>query len=402
MLPLWLDRRGSERAVAGDSISLKARPDSSMKNARPIRVLVVFGTRPEAIKLFPVIREFRSRRNEFETTVCVTGQHREMLAQALSILQIMPDYNLDIMRENQTIEHVTSRVLLDVSRVIEQASPDVVVVQGDTTSAFAASLAAFYRKVRIAHVEAGLRTSNKYNPFPEEINRKLTAAVTDFHFAPTPWARDNLRKEGYPDERIFVVGNTVIDALMYLRNHSAAAPEYERYGTNGRRMILVTGHRRESFGPQFENICHALRQLSMQADVEIVFPVHLNPNVREPVFRILGGHDNIHLIAPVEYVNFVQLLQRCYFVLTDSGGIQEEAPSFKKPVLVMREISERPEGIQTGVARLVGTSTEEIVARSLELLQNERAYQAMQSVTNPYGDGQAARRIADILAAQCH
>lgn len=364
-----------------------------------MRILSVFGTRPEAIKMAPVVKALKEVPN-IESRVCVTAQHRRMLDQALDLFAIRPDYDLDIMRDGQDLTHITGAVLSGLKRVLEDFRPHRVLVHGDTTTAFAASLAAFYEKIPVGHVEAGLRTGDIYAPFPEEMNRILTDAVADMLFAPTAKARDNLLNAGVPSERIFVTGNTVIDALLeataMLRADGGRRREMAAqfpYLKDGRRLILVTGHRRENFGPGFERICAALARLAERDDVGIVYPVHLNPNVREPVERILGGRENIRLIAPLDYLPFVFLMESAYLIITDSGGIQEEAPSLGKPVLVMREVTERPEAVEAGAVKLVGTDTEVIVRESGRLLDDKDAYAAMSSVRNPYGDGKAGRRI---------
>lgn len=365
------------------------------------KILFIFGTRPEAIKLAPVVLELRQR-PEFQPVVCVTAQHREMLDQVLDTFSIRPDYDLGIMQPGQDLFDLTARCLTGLRPVIERESPAVVIVQGDTTTAFAASLAAFYSGIPAAHVEAGLRTFDKRRPFPEEINRRLTSHLVDIHFAPTETAAQNLRKEGIAESDIFVTGNTVVDALFLTREKYRGRwppPPGMRPVPDGRRMILVTGHRRESFGEGFENICDALRRLAARRDVEIVYPVHLNPNVQEPVRRILGGLPNVQLIDPLSYVPFVGLMESSHLILTDSGGIQEEAPSLGKPVLVMRDVTERPEAVAAGTVKLVGADASRIVSAATELLDNPAEYQRMSRAHNPYGDGQASRRIADILAS---
>ena len=348
--------------------------------------MVVLGTRPEAIKLAPVIREL-GRHTGFEARVCATAQHRQMLDQALEIFHIQPDHDLDLMRENQSLFQITSRALEALEPVLKQEVPDMVLVQGDTTTALVAALAAYYLSIKVGHVEAGLRTEDKSNPFPEEMNRRLTDALADLYFAPTEAARRNLLGEGVPEERISVTGNTVIDALQMMRQEQASEAvqrQYEemfarRYGiVFDRRVVLVTGHRRESFGPDMESICRGLRRLAESNEgLRVVYPVHLNPNVQQPVHRILGDVERVHLIEPLEYAPFVWLMGRCYFVLTDSGGIQEEAPSLGKPVLVMRNRTERPEGIEAGVAKLVGTDSQSIHREAQRLLDDHRAYERM-------------------------
>ncbi len=366
------------------------------------KVLVVFGTRPEAIKLAPVVLELRARA-EFEVRVCVTAQHRQMLDQVLETFAIRPDNDLGIMQPGQDLFDVTARCLTGLRPVFEKERPTWVVVEGDTTTVFAAALAAFYLDIGVAHVEAGLRTGDKRRPFPEEINRRLASHIADLHFAPTESARRNLRNEGIPEQSIHVTGNTVVDALLYIREKFRGhwpAPPGLRPLAEGKRLVLVTGHRRESFGAGFERICQALRRIAERPDVEVVYPVHLNPNVQKPVFSILGNLPNVQLIEPVSYVPFVGLMESAYLILTDSGGIQEEAPSLGKPVLVMREVTERPEAVEAGTVKLVGTDVERIVNGVNELLDDPAVYQRMSRAHNPYGDGQAARRIADILGNQ--
>ena len=368
-----------------------------------LRVLSVFGTRPEAIKLAPVIRELQAR-PDITARVCVTAQHRQMLDQVLDIFQIETHHDLDLMRRDQTLFEITSRALEGLESVLKEERPDVVLVQGDTTTVFVAALASYYLQIKVGHVEAGLRTHDKFNPFPEESNRHLADALSDFCFAPTESSRDNLLAEGIPDERVFVTGNTVIDALQQtvlsldaLDGHLDLPPELVSLPDSSR-IILVTGHRRESFGQEFENICWGLRRIAENnEDVCIVYPVHLNPNVQRPVHDILGRVKRMVLTDPLEYVPFVWLLRRCYLVLTDSGGVQEEAPALGKPVLVMRKVTERPEGMDAGVARLVGTASESIYLEAQRLLGDSDAYAEMAHAVNPYGDGQASKRIADIL-----
>jgi UDP-N-acetylglucosamine 2-epimerase (non-hydrolysing) len=364
-------------------------------------ILVVFGTRPEAIKLAPVVRELKKQRRYFRVSVCVTAQHREMLDQVLDFFDIRPDFDLNLMQKNQTLPDLTARIITRLSPVLDKTRPDTMIVQGDTTTAMAASLAGFYRRIAIAHVEAGLRTKDKYSPFPEEINRRITSTLADVHFAPTDENRQNLRREGVAGA-IHVTGNTVIDALLWarkiLKTRPGVVPANICKLAGSKRMILVTGHRRESFGPGFERICRALRKIARDnGDAEIVYPVHLNPNVREPVMRILSDEERVHLIEPVAYPSFVFLMDRAYLVLTDSGGVQEEAPSLGKPVLVMRDKTERREGIDAGNAILVGTSGKAISSNVSDLLRNTKRYERMSHAGNPYGDGMAASRIAGIL-----
>jgi UDP-N-acetylglucosamine 2-epimerase (non-hydrolysing) len=355
-----------------------------------LKVLFVFGTRPEAIKLAPVVRCL-SEDPRFEARVVVTAQHREMLDQVLATFAIEPDYDLNVMQPGQTLTESASRILAALEPVLDRDRPDVVVVQGDTTTTFCGALAAFYKGIAVAHVEAGLRTGDLRQPFPEEMNRVLTSRLTALHFASTEWAAENLRREGVDDAKIFVTGNTGIDAALSVRDK---LPECEPDAT---KMILVTAHRRESFGPGFLNICRALRRLAQRDDVEIVYPVHPNPNVRSVVQEHLRDIPNIRLIEPQEYVQFVDLMRRAHILLTDSGGVQEEGPSLGKPVLVMREKTERPEAVEAGTARLVGTDEEKIVAETALLLDDSEEYARRARIHNPYGDGRASARIRDIL-----
>lgn len=366
------------------------------------KVLTIIGTRPEAIKLAPVIMQLGHRSDWFVSKVCGTAQHRTMLDQVLKIFDINPDYDLDIMLHGQSLAQVTSRAIEGLDRVIKDINPDLVLVQGDTTTAFCGALAAFYNKVRVGHVEAGLRTENKFAPFPEEINRRLVSRLTDYHFVPTEYAKLSLMRENIASSSIFVTGNTVIDALLWIRNrvrkNNPDLPVSLLESLNGHVMVLVTGHRRESFGEGFENICTAIREVAdTLPDAIFIYPVHLNPNVREPVNRILGRHNQIHLIEPLSYTTFVWLMDRATVVLTDSGGVQEEAPSLGKPVLVMRETTERPEGIEAGNARLVGVKKDNIVNALVDLLKHPEKREAMAKLNNPYGDGHAAERIINIL-----
>jgi UDP-N-acetylglucosamine 2-epimerase (non-hydrolysing) len=366
-------------------------------------VLTVIGTRPEAIKLAPVIQQLRSRPDGFVSKVCLTAQHRELANEALALFEIEPDYDLDVMSPGQSLATVTARVVERLDGVMRDAAPDVVLVQGDTTSAFCGALAAFYHRVAVGHVEAGLRTGDKYSPYPEEMNRRLVGSIADLHFAPTAAAAEALRREGVPPDRIFQTGNTVIDALLHVRERirakAPAVPSEVSAAIDGRSVVLVTGHRRESFGEGFENICRAIREVAERIpDATFVYPVHLNPNVREPVQRILKGHPRILLVEPLAYAPFVWLMDRATVVLTDSGGVQEEAPSLGKPVLVMRDTTERPEGIAAGNAKLVGTGKAAIVDALTDLLLHSEARARMTSVANPYGDGHAAQRIVDTLA----
>ncbi|MDG1048989.1 MAG: UDP-N-acetylglucosamine 2-epimerase (non-hydrolyzing) [Planctomycetota bacterium] len=368
---------------------------------RRLDVLLVFGTRPEAIKMAPVHRALASD-PRFRVRVCVTAQHREMLDQVLDLFAITPDYDLDLMRPGQDLSSITGSVLDGLKGVLEEAAPNFVLVHGDTTTTMAASLAAYYARIPVGHVEAGLRTGNIYSPWPEEMNRRLTGSIATLHFAPTEAARANLLREGTSDEHIVVTGNTVIDALLSMVERVRAADKAEflrRFAgiDFDQRLVLVTGHRRENFGDGFERICHALAELSETPGVEIVYPVHLNPNVQEPVHRILGPLSNVHLIDPQEYLPFLFLMDRAHLIITDSGGIQEEAPSLGKPVLVMRDTTERPEAVEAGTVRLVGTDTSAIVGAARNLLDDEEQYRSMSFAHNPYGDGAASQRIADAL-----
>ena len=365
-----------------------------------LRILVVFGTRPEAIKLCPLITHLASAPERFVVRTCVTAQHRAMLDQVLAAFEVRPDYDLDLMRPGQTLAETASRVVAGLEPVIAEEKPDLVLVQGDTTTTFGGALAAFYAGVSIGHVEAGLRTADKYRPFPEEMNRVLTTRLGDLHFAATEQAASHLREEGVPDERIFVTGNTVIDAVLAVRDRLADGRiERPRWAflDPARKLILVTAHRRESFGAGFERICRAVKTLAARGDVQIVYPVHPNPNVSDPVRRWLEGTPGVELLNPVGYVEFVDLMTRSHVILTDSGGIQEEAPSLGKPVLVMRENTERPEAVEAGTARLVGTDADAIVSETNRLLDEPEQYQSMSRQRNPYGDGHACRRIAEAL-----
>ncbi|MBT9465175.1 MAG: UDP-N-acetylglucosamine 2-epimerase (non-hydrolyzing) [Hydrogenophaga sp.] len=369
--------------------------------------MVVFGTRPEAIKMAPLVKGLQARAGEIETVVCVTAQHREMLDQVLKLFDIVPEHDLNIMKPGQDLFDITSNILLGLKGVLQQEKPDLVLVHGDTTTTLATSLAAYYARVPVGHVEAGLRTGNKHSPFPEEMNRKLTGSIADIHFAPTAASRDNLLREGISADAIHVTGNTVIDALLAvvdkLRNDEALKAELaQRFAflNPQRRLILVTGHRRENFGEGFQNICEALADIAAEHDdVEILYPVHLNPNVRQPVKDILAarGLANVHLIEPVDYLPFLYLMDRSYIIVTDSGGIQEEAPSLGKPVLVMRDTTERPEAVEAGTVKLVGTSREKIVAEARRLLVDADAYATMSRAHNPYGDGKAVQRIVQTV-----
>ncbi|HAS8547363.1 TPA: UDP-N-acetylglucosamine 2-epimerase (non-hydrolyzing) [Vibrio vulnificus] len=371
------------------------------------KVLTVFGTRPEAIKMAPLVHALAAD-ERFEAKVCVTAQHREMLDQVLELFGITPDYDLNLMKAGQTLNEVTARILLELKPVLQEFKPDVVLVHGDTATTFAASLAAYYEQIAVGHVEAGLRTGNIYSPWPEEANRKLTGALTTYHFAPTETSKQNLLQENYAAENIFVTGNTVIDALLMVKEKieqdadlKATLAAQFPYLDESKKLILVTGHRRESFGDGFERICEALAQTAKQhPNVQILYPMHLNPNVREPVNRILGKVDNVLLIEPQQYLPFIYLMDRANIILTDSGGIQEEAPSLGKPVLVMRDTTERPEAVSAGTVKLVGTDIDTITSSLNELLTDECSYRKMSVAHNPYGDGRSSEKILNALSEE--
>ncbi|CAB3687305.1 non-hydrolyzing UDP-N-acetylglucosamine 2-epimerase [Achromobacter piechaudii] len=381
---------------------------SDIEKKPVINVLTVFGTRPEAIKMAPVVKALAVD-PAFDAKVCVTAQHREMLDQVLELFDITPDFDLNLMAPGQDLSDITSKVLVGMREVYRQWMPDIVLVHGDTTTTLATSLSAYYAKVKVGHVEAGLRTGNKYSPWPEEMNRRLTGAVADVHFAPTAGSQANLLREGVAQNLIHVSGNTVIDALLdvveRVRAEGPLKREFEEqfsFVDPLKRLLLVTGHRRENFGASFENICLALRDIAARGDVEIVYPVHPNPNVQEPVRRILGDVENVHLISPLDYLPFVYLMDRSAFLITDSGGIQEEAPSLGKPVLVMRDTTERPEAVDAGTVKLVGTDRVAIYEAANLLLDDQEAHEVMARAHNPYGDGQAATRIRDILKSMLY
>lgn len=369
------------------------------------KVLLVFGTRPEAIKMAPLALQLKQQEASFETKVCVTGQHRQMLDQVLELFNLTPDFDLNLMKPGQTLSNITSGVLKGLEQVFAEWTPDVVLVHGDTATTFAASLAAYYHKITVGHVEAGLRTGDIYSPWPEEANRKLTGALTTYHFAPTQSSYNNLIKENIDPKNITITGNTVIDALLTVKEKvetdRAVIAQFEQqfnFLDSTKKLILVTGHRRENFGQGFLNICTALANIAKQyPDVQIVYPVHLNPNVQKPVNELLSGISNIYLIAPQDYLPFVYLMNRSYLILTDSGGIQEEAPSLGKPVLVMRDTTERPEAVEAGTVKLVGTDATLIQQSVIELLENPDLYQAMAAAHNPYGDGTASQQIIRAL-----
>ena len=372
------------------------------------KILIVFGTRPEAIKMVPLIKEFK-KYNDFEIKICVSAQHRQMLDQVLNLFEIKPDYDLDIMRANQDLYDISSRVLLGMRDVMKDFCPNVVLVHGDTTTSFVGALAAFYQKIKIGHVEAGLRTNDLYSPFPEEANRQITGVLADFHFAPTQSARQNLIKENKNPNSIIVTGNTVIDALLLMIDKieknvnlryeitSILRLKYSNFGSE-RKFILVTGHRRENFGDGFLNICDALKNIAQNnPEIDIVYPVHLNPNVQKPVKEILSNLSNVYLIDPLEYEKFVYLMSKSFFIITDSGGIQEEAPSLGKPVLVTRDTTERPEALQSGTVKLVGTNKNIIIKEAQNLILQKDEFEKMSKANNPYGDGKASERIVEFL-----
>ena len=372
------------------------------------KILLVFGTRPEAIKMAPLVKAFEEQNQEFQTKVCVTAQHREMLDQVLDIFGIVPDFDLNIMKPNQDLYDITSNILQGIKDVFKTYRPDIVFVHGDTTTTFAVSLAAFYEKIAVGHVEAGLRTGNIYSPWPEEANRKLTSQLTTYHFAPTHQSQDNLLKENVAPEKIIVTGNTVIDALLLMRNRlETDAPFCDRvqksikekgFDPEAADFILVTGHRRENFGQGFIDICTALKTIALdRPHINIVYPVHLNPNVLKPVSELLGNLKNIYLIDPLQYEAFIYLMSLSKLIITDSGGVQEEAPSLGKPVLVMRDTTERPEAVIAGTVKLVGTNVKRIVNETVELLDNKQAYENMAKAHNPYGDGKACTRIINFM-----
>ncbi len=368
-----------------------------------IKVLSVFGTRPEAVKMAPVVRQL-SQTPEIEARVCVTAQHRQMLDQVLGLFQIKPDYDLDLMREDQSLPELSAAIFTSLDPVLTDFKPDWVLAQGDTTTVAITALLSYYRRIRVGHVEAGLRTHDKWQPFPEEINRRVAGVAADLHFAPTDWARQNLLREGVDDKIIAVTGNPVIDALQFVAKQEEPEEvtrwmEKLEIGNRGtqKKLILVTAHRRENFGEPMENICLALKEIVSRGGVEIVYPVHLNPNVQEPVNRILRDTAHVTLLPPLDYLPLVHLMKRATLILTDSGGIQEEAPAFGKPVLVLREVTERPEGIQAGTLKLVGTDTRRIVEAATRLLEDESAYAEMSKASNPFGDGHAAQKIVQAL-----
>ncbi|MQP52024.1 MULTISPECIES: non-hydrolyzing UDP-N-acetylglucosamine 2-epimerase [unclassified Flavobacterium] len=368
-----------------------------------MKILLCFGTRPEAIKMAPLYHELQ--KTPFEVKVCVTAQHREMLDQVLDFFEIRPDFDLDLMKKGQSLNQLSSRILSAMDGVLEEFQPNVVLVHGDTTTSSMVALAAFHKGIKVGHVEAGLRTYNKLSPFPEELNRQITSRIADYHFAPTSWASENLILEKILKENIVVTGNTVIDALQLgvsklEMGYTCADLEMVKEVLNAsKKIILITGHRRENFGSGFENLCLAIKEIATTSEeVQIIYPVHLNPNVQEPVNRILGNIANVHLIPPVDYPAFLFLMQQAHFILTDSGGVQEEAPSLGKPVLVMRDTTERPEAVAAGTVELVGTNTSAIVSACLHLLQDANQYQIRSKAHNPYGDGKASERICNFIS----
>jgi UDP-N-acetylglucosamine 2-epimerase (non-hydrolysing) len=374
-----------------------------------MKVLSVFGTRPEAIKMAPVVKALGAAPG-IESKVCVTAQHREMLDQVLNLFEIEPDYDLDLMRPGQTLSALSSRILEGLTPVLSDFQPDLVLVHGDTTTTFMATLCAFYQGIPVGHVEAGLRTGNLQSPWPEEGNRKLTACIADIHFAPTRSAEQNLLNEGVPKDRITITGNTVIDALFLIKNRleedanllKASADRFPMV-VSERKVVLITGHRRENFGGGFHRICNAILRLSSRfPEVDFIYPMHLNPNVREPVLELLSGIENIHLIKPQDYSPFVYLMTKAHVILTDSGGIQEEAPSLGKPVIVMRDTTERPEAVEAGTVRIVGTGEDAIVDAVVELLVDDSEYEKMSMANNPYGDGRAAQKIVEWISSAIH
>jgi UDP-N-acetylglucosamine 2-epimerase (non-hydrolysing) len=367
------------------------------------KILLVFGTRPEAIKMAPLVKEFQKYNSNFDTKVCVTAQHREMLDQVLSFFEIVPDYDLDLMRPGQNLYQLTADVIVGLKPVLEEFKPDIVLVHGDTTTSIAASFSAFYAGAKVGHVEAGLRTYNKLAPFPEEVNRQLTSRIADYHFAPTQKSKQNLLNENIIERSITITGNTVIDALLWAQEklktyEDGEISQLKQVVDPAKKIILVTGHRRENFGDGFFNICKAIRQVAEEnSDVQIIYPVHLNPNVQKPVYELLNDLPNVKLIAPLAYPAFVWLMMQSYLILTDSGGVQEEAPSLGKPVLVMRDTTERPEAVEAGTVKMVGTDSGKIISNISTLLNNLPLYQEMSTAHNPYGDGKACNRIVSFL-----
>ena len=376
------------------------------------KILIVFGTRPEAIKMAPLVKEFQKYSDSFKTKVCVTAQHREMLDQVLDLFEITPDFDLDIMKPGQDLYDVTSNVLLGMKSVLSDFNPDIVFVHGDTSTTFAASLAAFYQQIKVAHIEAGLRTGDIYSPWPEEANRQLTTQITAYHFAPTSTSKENLLKENVNESSIEVTGNTVIDALFLALEKIKNNKDLEQQIVsqlsnmnyqlkNNKKIILVTGHRRENHGQGFINICTALKEIALNnPDFDVVYPVHLNPNVQKPVKALLSDIENVHLIEPLQYEQFIYMMDRSYFIITDSGGVQEEAPSLGKPVLVMRDTTERPEALDAGTVKLVGTDTQLIIDEAQKLIDDKEAYEHMSRASNPYGDGHACEKVIQYIKSE--
>ena len=387
-----------------------------LENREMKKIMLVFGTRPEAIKMAPLVKQFQKFPNQFETIVCVTGQHREMLDQVLSLFDIVPDYDLNIMKHGQDLYDITSRVLLGMRDIFTKTTPDLVLVHGDTTTSTATSLAAFYQKIAVGHIEAGLRTNDIYNPWPEEINRQITGRIANFHFAPTKLSKANLQKEGVSESTISVTGNTVIDALYYVIDVMKKDPEtaikvetliesvgYTNLKASKNKKVLITGHRRENFGEGFLNICKAIKELSIKfPKVDFIYPMHLNPNVRKPIKEVFNKEtpSNVYFIEPLDYLPFVYLLNKSDIILTDSGGIQEEAPGLGKPVLVMRNTTERPEALEAGTVKIVGTSIQKIVFEVSKLVEDKEYYNIMSKAQNPYGDGKSCQRIVEIIGTK--
>lgn len=368
-----------------------------------VKTLIIFGTRPEAVKMAPIVKALKSDEEHFLTKICVTAQHRDMLDQVLRIFDIEPDYDLNIFQSGQTLTQITCRALTGLEGVIEEFKPDLILVQGDTTTVFTGALAAFYHQVKIGHVEAGLRSGNLYSPYPEEANRKLTGIITDFHFAPTSDSRDNLLREGYDESKIFVTGNTSIDALKWVidKNYKFEDEILNNIDFENKKVLLLTAHRRENIGEPMENIFSAVKEAAEKnKDIVVIYPMHLNPKVREIAKKVFSNMENVHLIEPLDYLPFTNLMAKCYLVVTDSGGVQEEAPSLGKPVLVVRRETERPEGVEAGTAKLVGTDKDIILKEIDALINNEEEYKKMATAVNPYGDGRAAEYIKDAIISK--
>jgi len=366
------------------------------------KILIIIGTRPEAIKLAPVFHALKGKSNILEAKICLTGQHQEMLYQTIEHFEITPDYDLKLMKNDQSLFDLTASLISSFERIIEDSKPDMILVQGDTTTAFAGALAGYYKRIQVGHIEAGLRTANKFSPFPEEMNRRLVGVLADHHFAPTARAKEALQREGIPEEDIIVTGNTVVDALLFtlekIKKNPPSIDGLDEVVNSGRKIILVTGHRRENFGEGFKNICGAIGELAVQLkDAAFIYPVHLNPNVQLPVYSMLGKLPNVFLVPPLGYVQFVRLMAASHLILTDSGGVQEEAPSLGKPVLVMRETTERQEAVEAGTAILVGTDKERIVREVTRLMTDRTAWETMSKIKNPFGDGKSADRVVEYI-----